>query len=116
GVVRTLWPWKATFGKAQWPAVLIKEILLLETEPCVRIIWNRRARVRRMRRFPVRHHHFAHHQNAILARAVGKHRDGLQHTIRTLPLRLLRGASIKPPIGEFFELRQAAKVFNLSFA
>src|SRR5688572_19380551 len=53
GVVWTLRSGESAGRKAEGRAVFVKEILLLEAKPRFRIVRNRRARVRRMRRLPV---------------------------------------------------------------
>ena len=67
--------------EAERRAVLVEEVLLLEAEPRVRVVRDRRAAVARMRR-PVREHHLAHHERAVRPRRVGEDRDRLQHAVR----------------------------------
>ena len=69
-----------------------------------------------MRRLAVWHHDFRHDQHTVLTSAVGENGDRLQHAIRALAFRLLRGATIEAPVGQVFELRKAVEFLNLSFA
>jgi hypothetical protein len=116
GIIRTLRRREPAARESEWSAVLEKEILLFESEPGVRIIRDRCAGIGRMRRLAVRHHHLAHDESAVLARAVGIHRDRLQNAVGALPFRLLSRAAVEAPVGQFFELREATEFLDLRLA
>ena len=69
-----------------------------------------------MRCLPVRHHHFAHHENTVLARAVWINRDWFQDAIGALAFGLLSRAAVEPPVGKLFELWEAGEFLDLSLA
>src|SRR5215212_640238 len=120
GVVLALRCGKALLRKAERGAVLVEKVLLLEAEPRVGVVWNRRAAVRRMRR-PVGQQHLAHDEIAAVARGVREERDRLQETVRARAARLTRRAAVEVPqrkpverglCVEIDDLRLAAQVRN----
>src|SRR5262249_15127983 len=94
GVVLALRGWEALLRKAQRRAIRIEEVLLLEPEPCVGVVWNRGAAVRRMRR-PVWQQHLAHDEVAAVAPGVREEGDRLQETVRVRARRLARRAAVE---------------------
>jgi hypothetical protein len=59
---------------------------------------------------------FAHDEHAIFASAVWIESDWLQNAVGTAARSLLSGGTVKAPIWEFFELREAGEVLELSLA
>jgi hypothetical protein len=106
----------ATRGKAERRPVLVQEILLLVSEPRVRVVEDGRAAVARVRGLAVGHHHFAHHEHAVLFRRIRIARDRLEHAVRTAALGLARRAAVKAPHREIAELREAREFFDLRLA
>jgi hypothetical protein len=115
-VVRALRRRESALGEAEGRAVLPEKVLLLESEPGVRVVRDRRAGIRGMRRLAIRHHDLIHHQHAVLARDVGIDGHGLEDAVGVFAFGLLRRAPVKPPHGELLELRKAGKFLDLSLA
>ena len=81
GVVRALRGWVTIFRETERAAILIKEILLLKTEPGIRIIQDGGTVIGSVRR-TVGIIDLTHDENAILAGAVRIECHWLQHTVR----------------------------------
>jgi hypothetical protein len=81
GVIRALWR-RVTCGREAGgrPSLYMKYSCSKPNRTF--IVKNGGALVRRVRRDAVRHHDFAHHQNAVGARAVRINRNRLEHAIR----------------------------------
>ncbi len=115
-VIRTLGRRESVLGKAERGAVLVQEILLLEPEPGVRIVGNRRPRVRRVG-LAAGQQHLRHHEEAVRAGAIGEERDWLQQTVRTLAFGLLSRASVEAPHREVRKLQLGGiAVYDLGLA
>ena len=69
-----------------------------------------------MRRLVIGHHHFAHHQGAVLARAVRIHRHRVQLAIGTPAFSLPRGTAVKAPDGQLGQLGEVVEFLDESFA
>src|SRR5262245_48047626 len=78
-------------------AVLVHEILLLETEPCIRFCDDGRPGVAGMGSFAIRHHDLAHDEHAVLLGAVREDCDGLEHAVRTVTFGLSGGTAVETP-------------------
>ena len=115
GVIGTLRGREAIGGKAERATVLVHEVFLLEAEPSVWIIRDRRTRVRRAGHAGVLEG-LAHHEHSVLAGRIRKNRHGLEHDVRALALGLLGRAAVEAPPGQFGESRQAGEFLDLSFA
>ena len=115
GVVLALRRGKSLLREAKRRAVRVEEVLLLETEPCVGVVWNRGAAVRRMRR-PVRQQHFAHDEVAAVARGIREERDRLQETVRVRARRLARRAAVEVPQRKLVERRLRVEIDDLRLA
>src|SRR5581483_11916765 len=116
GVVLALRRREATARReAEWYAIIVKEVFLLETEPGVRVIMNGGAGVRWMR-LAIGPHDLAHDEGAVGLGGMGVNGDGLQDAIRAVALGLPGGAAVKSPEREFGELREARVFLDLSFA
>jgi hypothetical protein len=102
--------------ETQRTAVFVQEILLLEAEPGAGVVQNGCAGVARMRSHTIGHHHFAHHQNAVLAGGVGINGHRLQNTVGTTSLSLAGGAAIEVPEGQLLQFRKALEFLDLGFA
>ena len=89
---------------------------LTEAEPGAVIVEDGGAGVGRMRGDAVGHHHFAHHQRAVLALAVGIDGDGLEHAIRTLAFSLHGRAAVEAPERKLFQRRKAVVFLDLRLA
>ena len=100
GVIRALRRRIAAGREAERPAVLVEEIFLLKAEPCAGIVEDGGALVGGMRGLAVGHHDFAHHQNAIGARAVRIDRDRLEHAVRAFGLRPAGSSFHRSPTAE----------------
>gem|GEM_PF-4061957 len=87
-IVRPLRSWIAALGEAKRPAVFIEEEFLLKSEPRARIVENGGAGIRGVRSDAVRHHNFAHDENAILSGGVKENRDWLLKRSRSFFPRL----------------------------
>ena len=116
GVVGALRRRIAGLREAERAAVLVEEIFLLEAEPGAVIVEDGCPLVRWVWRLAVRHHDFAHHQHAVLARAVRENADRLEHAVRTLSFRLHGRASVKAPQRKLFEGRKTVVLLDLGFS
>ena len=116
GVVRALRRRVAAGREAEWAAVLVEEVLLLEAEPGAGIVENGGALVRRVRGDAVGHHHFAHHEDAVRARAVRKDRNRLQYAIRGVALGLHRRAAVEAPQRKLIQRREVLECLDLRLA
>ena len=103
-------------GETERPAVLIEEILLLETEPGAGVVQDGCASVALMRSHTIGHHHFAHDQNAVLAGGVGINGHRLQDTVGATSLSLAGRTAVEIPEGQLLQLRKALKILDLGFA
>ncbi len=81
-IVWALWCWIAINWEAKWLAILIHEIFLFETEPCIWIVQDGGAGVGWVR-CAVWHHNLAHDEGAIFTGAVRINSYRFKHTIRT---------------------------------
>src|ERR1700722_12742971 len=106
GVIRALRRRIAGGGKAERTAVLEEEIFLLKAEPGAGIVEDGGALVGGMRGLAVGHHHFAHYQNAVGARAIRKHSDRFENAIRAFPFGLHGRASIEAPQRKLLQRRK----------
>src|SRR5262249_42861857 len=113
GVIRTLRSRVAGFRKAERAAVLVEEVFLLEAEPCVFVLENGRAAVGSMRRDAVRHHDFAHDENAVGASRIRIKGDGLQYAIGAAAFGLHRGRAVEAPKRKLFERRKVCEFLDL---
>ena len=116
GVVGALRRRIAGVREAERAAVLVEEVFLLEAEPGARVVEDGRALVRRVRRLAVGHHHFAHHEHAVLALAVGINRDRLQHAVGAVAFGLHRRAAVEAPQRKLIQRREAVELFDLRLA
>ena len=116
GVIRTLRSRVTLFREAERAAVLVEEVFLLETEPCIFVVEDGCAAVRRMRGDAIGHHDFAHDECTIGAGRVGIDRDGLQHAIRRVAFGLLRGRAIKAPKRQLLECGEFVEFLDLGLA
>src|SRR4029079_1588376 len=87
GVVLALRPWKALSRESERRPVLVEEVLLLEAEPCVRVVCDRGAAVRRVWG-SVREEQLTHAHAGVVARRIGKEPDGLEEAVRARAVRL----------------------------
>ncbi len=101
--------------EAERSALDVEEVLLLEAEPRVRVVRDRRAAVARMRR-PVGQEHLAHHEGAVLAGRVGEDRDRLEHAVGVAAVRLPRRAAVEAPERELLERREPVELHDLRLA
>jgi hypothetical protein len=115
GVVLALRRGEALLREPERRAVLVEEVLLLEAEPRVGVVGDRRAAVRRMRR-PVGQQHLAHHEAAVLARGVGEERDRLEEAVRARAVGLARRAAVEVPQRQRVERRLRLEVDDLRLA
>ena len=116
GVIRALRRRIAGLGEAERTAVLVEEILLLEAEPGALVVEDGRALVRRMRRHAVRHHDLAQHEHAVLALAVGKDADRLQHAVRAAAFGLHGRAAVEAPQRQLLQRRKRVVFLDLRLA
>ncbi len=89
-------PGSPSLGEAQRTPVFVEEVLLLQADPQVRIIFDGRAHVAGMRG-AVRMHHLAQHDESVLAAGVRIERHRVQDAVRALAFGLQGGAAIKSP-------------------
>ena len=116
GVVFTLRRRKSAAGwKAERNAILIKEILLFEAEPCIRVIEDRCPRVARVRG-AIRKEDFAHHKNTVCLCGIRVAGNGLENAVRAFAFGLPGRAAVKSPEGELFQRGKGVKIFDLSFS
>ena len=106
----------AALREAQWSAVFVEKIFLLEPKPGARIIVDCRTTIARVRGLAIRHHDLAHDEDAILLGGIGEDGDGLEHAIGIMPFRLPGRTPVKAPHREFSEIRKGVKFFDLGFA
>ena len=78
---------------------MIEEVFLLETNPQVRVVLDRGARVGGMRR-AIRVHDFAQNDVSVLAACIGIQSHGFQHAVGAFALGLHGGTAVKTPIGQ----------------
>ncbi len=117
GVILALRRWEsATLRKAEWRSVFVEEIFLLVAKPRAGVVENGCARIARMRRLAIGHHHFAHDEHAVFLGAVGIDGHRLEHAIGCAAFSLTRGAAIEAPVREVLQFREARKFFDLGFA
>ena len=86
----------AVLREAERAPVLIQEVLLLETNPEVRIVLDGGAIVGGVRG-AVRVHDFAENDKRVLAAGIGIEGHRMQNAVRALALGLHRGTAVKPP-------------------
>src|SRR4029079_5744568 len=86
-VVLALRPGKAVLRKSERRPVLVEEVLLLEAEPGVGVVCDRRAAVRRVWG-SVREKHLTHDEAGVVARRIGKEPDRLEEAVRARAVRL----------------------------
>src|SRR5205085_3808503 len=115
GVVLALGRGEALLRKPERGAVPVEEVLLLEAEPRARVVRDRCAAVRWMRR-PIREQHFAHDEECVLAGGVGEQRDRLQEAVRARAIRLPRRAAVEGPERQVIERRRAGERDDLRLA
>src|SRR2546421_8069184 len=115
GVVLALRRREPLTWEAERAAVAVEEVLLLEPEPRVRVVGNRGAAVRRMRR-PAGEEHLAHREQCVRPTRVGKERDGLQQAIRARALRLTCRAAVEVPDRQLLERRLRGELHALRLA
>ena len=105
----------AAFGEAQRRAVAVEEILLLESEPGVRIVENGGTGIGRMRS-AVGLQDFVQNEHAIFLGGIGVNRDRFEHAVRAVACRLPGRAAVEAPVWKIFELGKAAEVFDKGLA
>ena len=106
---------KSLCRESERAAVLVEEILLLETEPAVGVIDDRRARVGRMRT-AIRPEHLRHHDGAVRLGRVWINSDRLENAIGGSALRLLRRTAVKPPVRNLLESQEAVEFLDQRLA
>ncbi len=101
----------AVLREAERTSILIKEIFLLEADPEIRIVYDRGARVGRVRR-AIRVHHFVQHDIPVFAAGIGIERHRFQNAVGAFAFGLHRGAAVKTPIGNIGQRGGFSKDFN----
>src|SRR4029453_11097045 len=115
GVVLALRRGKAFLREPERRAVPVEEVLLLEAEPRVRVVRDRGAAVRRMRR-PVGQQHLAHDEVGAAPRGVGEERNRLEEAVRARAFRLARRAAVEVPARQLVEGRLRLEVDEFRLA
>ena len=106
---------EATLGEAERCAVLVEEVLLLETEPGVGIVENGGAGVGRMR-LAVREEDLAHDEESVLAGRIRIAGDGLEEAIGALAFGLTGGAAVESPHREILQCGEFCEFLDLGLA
>src|SRR5919198_389868 len=115
GVVLALRRGKALLREPERRAVLVQEVLLLETEPGVGVVCDRGAAVGRMRR-AVGQQHLAHDEVGEVARGVGQEGDRPEEAVRVRAVRLAGRAAVEVPQRQLVEGRLRVEVDDLRLA
>ena len=102
--------------EAKGSAIFVEEIFLLEAEPSAGVVQDGCASVALVRSHTIGHHHFAHHQSAVLAGGVGINSHRLQDTVGATSLSLAGRTAVEIPEGQLLQLRKALKILDLGFA
>ena len=84
---------------AERKAVFVEEVLLLEPDPQVGVVFDRGARVCGMRR-AIGVHDFAENEIRVRAGSIRIQSHRFQHTVGAFALRLHSGTAVETPIGQ----------------
>src|SRR5580698_7007124 len=105
----------ALFREAERTAILIEEVLLLKTEPKIRIIGGSGAHVGRVWR-AVGEHDFTKDDEGVFASGIGIERNRLENAIGLVARSLHGGAAVKSPQRQIGQSGRLVEFLDVSFA